>query len=46
MEESDSDDGGMASGIMTPPRRTEKVIAEKINTSGVDVDELEEYLKK
>jgi hypothetical protein len=52
LAESDSDDGGMASGIMTPPKRNEEVISEKTGSrkgsggSGVDVDELEAYLKK
>jgi len=39
----------MASGIMTPPKRNEKVIGESTNSdknSGVDVDELEAYLRK
>jgi hypothetical protein len=49
--ESDSDDGGMASGIMTPPKRSEDVISEKSKglksqSGGVDVDELEAYLRK
>lgn len=41
--DSDSDDPGMASGFMTPPRKNEKVIS--MENAGDIAEELEAYLK-